>query len=332
MTDEEKIDAPEETKDDKMSEKFSLITGEEILTATRPSVFAFFSMYILAVIVGLVHYTFNFISIADDPESGILAFAKDMISTDIGRAIGFPVLMMVIAWANRWMNINTSGRWFTSSLIMIALLPFLLGLNALIGDWFFDDGDYPLSFIPDTYPYEVMGIVWTIVLIMFTTHFTRSFNYAVTTDGIIFKRQFMMTRSQRRMLYDNITEVNLTQGPIGTIFRFGSVMPMSASGLGLGDESVGMSAAAGMAPATDSNDDAATVATKRFFRLLFGILTAQRTVRSLRPDPAYCFFNIPRPEEVKRLINENHKEKSQSSQLGELKDLLSQSLDQKKDD
>ena len=47
MTDEEKIDAPEETKEDKKSEKFSLITGEEILTATRPSVFAFFSMYIL---------------------------------------------------------------------------------------------------------------------------------------------------------------------------------------------------------------------------------------------------------------------------------------------
>jgi hypothetical protein len=32
------------------------------------------------------------------------------------------------------------------------------------------------------------------------------------------------------------------------------------------------------------------------------------------------------------MINEMHKEKSQSSQLGELKDLLAQSLDKKEDD
>jgi hypothetical protein len=176
-----------------------------------------------------------------------------------------------------------------------------------------------------------MGIVWTIVLILFTTHYTRSFNYAVTSDGIIFKRQFMMSRSQRRMLYDNITEVNLSQGPIGTMLRFGSVLPMTASGLGLGDESVGISAAAGMAPSADSNDDAATVATKGLFKLIFGILTAQRTIRSLRPDPSNCFYNISKPDVVKHMINEMHKEKSQSSQLGELKDLLAQSLDKKED-
>ena len=339
MSEEADDPVPAENKEDesdgknkeKMASKFSLISGEEVLIATKPSVFAFFSMYVLAVIVGLVHYSFNALALADDPENSIAAFIKGMIDTDVGRAIGFPILIMLVAWLNRWMNISTSGRWYTSSLVLIALFPFLLAMNGLIGDWFFKDGEYPLSFIPDSYAYELMGIVWTVVLIIFTTHYTRSFNYAVTNDGIIFKRQFMMTRSQRRMLYDNITEVNLSQGPIGTILRFGSVLPMTASGLGLGDESVGISAAAGMAPSADSNDDAATVATKGLFKLIFGILTAQRTIRSLRPDPSNCFYNISKPDVVKQMINELHKEKSQSSQLGELKDLLAQSLDKTED-
>jgi membrane protein YdbS with pleckstrin-like domain len=339
MSEEADDPAPEENKEaesnhknkEKMAAKFSLISGEEVLIATKPSVFAFFSMYVLAVVVGLVHYSFNALSLMDDPENSIAAFIKGMIDTDVGRAIGFPILIMLVAWFNRWMNISTSGRWFTSSLMLIALFPFLLAMNGFIGEWFFADGEYPLSFIPESYAYEMMGIVWTIILIISTTHYTRSFNYAVTSDGIIFKRQFLMTRSQRRMLYDNITEVNLSQGPIGTMLRFGSVLPMTASGLGLGDESVGMSAAAGMAPAVDSNDSTATVATKGLFKLVFGILTAQRTIRSLRPDPSNCFYNISKPDVVKQTINELHKEKSQSSQLGELKDLLAQSLDKSED-
>ena len=339
MSEEADDPVPEENKDaesdeknkEKMAAKFSLISGEEVLIATRPSVFAFFSMYVLAVIVGLVHYSFNALALADDPENWILKSLKGIIDTDLGRAIGFPILIMLVAWFNRWVNISTSGRWYTTILMLIALLPFLLTLNGLIGDWFFADGDYPLSFLPDTYAYEIMGVVWAVLLILFTNHYTRSFNYAVTSDGIIFKRQFLMTRSQRRMLYDNITEVNLSQGPIGTMLRFGSVLPMTASGLGLGDESVGISAAAGMAPAVDDNDNAATVATKGLFKMFFGILTAQRTIRSLRPDPANCFYNISKPDVVKQMINELHKEKSQSSQLGELKDLLAQSLDKTED-
>jgi hypothetical protein len=331
IPEENKEAESDDKKKKKLAAKFSLIKDEEVLIATKPSVFAFFSMYVLAIVVGLVHFSFNILAVADDPENSIAAFIKGMIDTDLGRAIGFPILIMFVAWFNRWMNISTSGRWYTSCLIMIALFPFLLTMNGFIGEWFFGDGEYPLRFIPDNYPYKVMGIVWPVVLILFTNHYTRSFNYAVTSDGIIFKRQFLMTRSQRRMLYDNITEVNLSQGPIGTMLRFGSVLPMTASGLGLGDESVGISAAAGMAPAVDSNDGVATVATKGLFKMFFGILTAQRTIRTLRPDPANCFYNISKPDVVKHMINEMHKEKSQSSQLGELKDLLAQSLDKKED-
>lgn len=304
---------------------FDLITGEEVIIKSKPSVFAFFSMHVLSVVVLLAHITFNAIGIMEDPENGILSLIKGFISTDLGRAIGFPILMLFIAWINRWMNISTSGRWFTTSLILIAFLPFLMGLNALIGGLI---EDYPLDFIPTDYPYEVMGVVWMVILIGFTIYYTNSFSYAVTTDGLIFRRSFMLSKNQRRILFDNIVEVNMSQGPIGTMLGFGTVTPMTSSGIGIGEESVGLSMGATTSNLTAPNGDDSTEekVTKGFFRMLFGLISAQRTIRTINADPANCFFNVRKPLPLKMEINERHKDRSQSNQMSEMKDLLAQSL------
>ena len=122
----------EDQQHEKMSDKFSLITGETIIASANPSFFAFFSMHVLAVVVGIVHYTFDFISLADDPDSGLLTWLKDMVVTDAGKAIAFPLMMLLLAWFNRLLNIYSSVRWYRSSLLMFAVLPFLVVVNILI--------------------------------------------------------------------------------------------------------------------------------------------------------------------------------------------------------
>ncbi|MBT3971241.1 MAG: PH domain-containing protein [Euryarchaeota archaeon] len=316
------VEAPAEKPE---KNNFDLISDEDVVMKSKPSVFAFFSMHVLAVVVFLVHFAFNAIDMMDDPENGILVLLKDFIASDLGRAIGFPILMLFIAWINRWMNISTSGRWFTTAMIFIAALPFLLGLNSIIGGTM---DDYPLAFIPENYPYEIMGVIWMVVLIGFTIYYTNSFTYAVTTDGLIFRRSFMLNKNQRRILYDNIVEVNMSQGPIGTIIGFGTVTPMTSSGIGVGEESVGMSLGASTANMTapDASDSTQEKVAKGFFKMLFGLMSAQRTIRTIRADPANCFFNVRKPLDLKMEINERHKDRSQSNQLTEMKDLLAQSL------
>jgi hypothetical protein len=78
--------------------------------------------------------------------------------------------------------------------------------------------------------------------------------------------------------------------------------------------------------APDTSDSTQEKVTKRFFKMLFGLMGAQRTIRTIRADPANCFFNVRKPLDLKMEINERHKDRSQSNQLTEMKDLLAQSL------
>ena len=55
-----------------------------------------------------------------------------------------------------------------------------------------------------------------------------------------------------------------------------------------------------------------------------GLITYQRTVTTVSPDPKLCFYNVRGWQDTKQLLNELHKKHSQSSQLDELKAALTQ--------
>ena len=86
-------------------------------------------------------------------------------------------------------------------------------------------------------------------------------------------------------------------------------------------------AAASPAPeVVQSNEDDtnAEKAGKSVIRRILGLITYQRTVTTVSPDPKLCFFNVRGWQDTKQLLNELHKKHSQSSQLDELKAALTQ--------
>ena len=106
MADEEnQIKNIDET--DRERRKFNLIPGEDLMQIHRPSLFAFAGMYIMALFVGAVHYLWTFMpeSISEEP-SFIEEILFDFISSSLGESIGFPLVMLFLAWLNRWMNIS----------------------------------------------------------------------------------------------------------------------------------------------------------------------------------------------------------------------------------
>jgi hypothetical protein len=62
-------------------------------------------------------------------------------------------------------------------------------------------------------------------------------------------------------------------------------------------------------------------------RSIIGIMTYQRTIRTIRPDPKHCMYNIRKWEKAKGLLNEMHKKNSQSHLLSDLKKTISDSAD-----
>jgi hypothetical protein len=328
-------EAKKEAEQARLAKTFRLISGEEVLLTKRPSFFAFVGMYLLGILVLAIHFIFdNANSLSSEDSSGFIKIALTIIDVTGGEEwpFGFVFVMLFITWMNRLVNVSTSGRWVTVGLLIMALTPVIIQLDDMlywITDLWMDEpvGD----FIPlDSYNYVLFGLGFVGIYMAMTFYYQRSFHYAVTTDAVIFEHSFLLSRSHRRILFDRISEVMVERSPVGTIFGFATVTILTDSGVGIVEENTG-SGIAGAIPGTTEKegDSAVEKAGKGILRSVIGLLTYQRTIRVVRPDPKHCMYNIRNWEAAKALLNEKHKEHSQSNLLKDLKDTIVASGEEK---
>lgn len=332
LAEEAKAEAPAE---DKNRAKYRLISGEDILEngEARPSTLAFIGMYVLGLIVFGVHLFFNNPPTAADDASLPAWLAAKLIEWTNWESLplGFVLVMCFITWANRMLNISTSGKWVTVSLLFITFLPIVISLDNLISSIvnLVSSSDTSYNFIPiDNYNFFLSGLLFLLVFWGFTYKYQRSFSYAVTTNAIIFQHAFLLSRSHRRILFDRISEVMVERTPMGTMLGYATVTIMTDSGVGLVEESVGITAGAGgNVPGTTSNaDDSVTAkARKNIFRSMFALISYQRTTRRIDHDPRHCFYKIRKWEDIKMMLNEMHRKHSQSNMLEDIKSALTAS-------
>ena len=342
MTTEETVDetaeqAVEEVKEDTPPattnrDKYRLISGEEILEngEAGPSTLAFIGMYILGALVFGVHLLFNNGIDAADDASFLLKLTATLIDVTNWESlpIGFVLVMCFITWANRMLNISTSGRWVTIALLAVTFLPVIISidnvLSAIAGLFGAEAGAY--DFIPiDNYNYFISGLVFLVAFWAFTYKYQRSFSYAVTTNAIIFQHAFLLSRSHRRILFDRISEVMVERTPMGTILGYATVTIMTDSGIGLVEESIGVSAGTAPGTAMNSDDSTTTKVLKSLLKKFFAFLTYQRTTRRVDHDPRHCFYKIRKWEDIKLMLNEMHRKHSQSNMLEDIKSALANS-------
>lgn len=321
--------ASAETSNDAARKKYRLISGEEILEngEARPSTLAFLGMYILGALVFGVHLLFhNGLNPADDASFLLKLTAKLIEFTDSETVpIGFVLVMGFVTWANRMLNISTSGRWVTISLMLITFLPVVITIDDLVstiaGVFGAEEGAY--DYIPFSYNYLWAGLVFILVFWGATFKYQRSFSYAVTSNAVIFQHEFLLSRSHRRILFDRISEVMVERTPMGTVLGFATVTIMTDSGVGLVEETVGVSAGTAPQPKGSGDESATEMVRKGLFRSFFAFLSYQRTTRRVDHDPRHCFYKIRKWENIKLMLNEMHRKHSQSNMLEDIKSALS---------
>lgn len=81
----------------------------------------------------------------------------------------------------------------------------------------------------------VYTVVVSIIGFLLVELFRRSHKYIISNQRIVFKGG-VVTKEQRTLRYDKITDVNTKQGILGQIFSFGTIIPISQSGFGLGSD------------------------------------------------------------------------------------------------
>ena len=308
-----------------MKNRFKLIDGEEVLHVKQPSGVGFLNMYVLGLLVLGVHLVFHYReSLIGDDSGGLLKAIVWLMGLG-GTALpfGFVLVMGAITWFNRMLNSSTSGKWVTVWLLVATLLPVLIqidGLIALIRDLFSDsDVDRFLGF---DYNFLIAGIALTVSFWGLVFYYQRSFDYAITSNAVIFKHAFLLSRAHRRILFDRISEVQVERTPTGTMTGYATLTILTDSGIGIVEESVGGGVGVSPSPSTNENDSNAEKAGKSLLRSFFALLFYQRTIRTDRPDPKHCIYKIRGWEDTKTLLNEMHKKHSQSTKLDNLAEIL----------
>jgi hypothetical protein len=185
----------------------------------------------------------------------------------------------------------------------------------------FSDTDVE-PFLGFEYNFLIAGIAFTVSFWGLVFYYQRSFDYAITSNAVIFKHAFLLSRAHRRILFDRISEVQVERTPTGTMTGYATLTILTDSGIGIVEESIGGGAGVSPSPSTNENDSNAEKAGKSLLRSFFALLFYQRTIRTVRPDPKHCFYKIRGWEDTKTLLNEMHKKHSQSTKLDNLAEIL----------
>lgn len=114
-------------------------------------------------------------------------------------------------------------RW---SILILYFAVFLVGVGFMWSqNWVKDSG----IFIP------FYSIFISVAGFLLVEWYRRSHKYIISNLRIIFKGG-IFTKRERTLRYDKITDIDAKQGILGQIFSFGTVIPISASGFGLGSD------------------------------------------------------------------------------------------------
>jgi membrane protein YdbS with pleckstrin-like domain len=199
--------------------RYDLLRNEEIRAELKPHPLSFLdhhSPFIFLFILGLgLGYLFNVVT-------GWISFEKFL-----GYEAGI-VAVRTIIWA---LALIAFGVAVSVALIRWTILfTFIL---IIAGALFFTFQAPEAAVNPFFLPVYSIGMA--VIGMAFVDLYRRTHTYIITDLRLILKAG-VLTRSERTVRFENITDLETKQGIIGRIFGFGSIVPVTASGIGTGAE------------------------------------------------------------------------------------------------
>jgi len=129
-------------------------------------------------------------------------------------------------------------------------------------------------------------VVISIIGFLMVELFRRSHRYIITNQRIVFKGGIIV-KEERTLRYDKITDINAKQGVFGQIFGFGTIIPISQSGFGLG---------------ADTSFAAGGVALGNKKGKLLGLFGGEKEVQTPRTRSYYELHGVFPYKDVKMLV------------------------------
>ena len=285
-----------------------LLRDEELKMQLRPHVFSFFYLYIIFFLLLVWAYIIYDFFVQDKFTAFPLyefiikiPFANEVLAGAMIWSLG----LLIGGFLARFFFLDSGGQ---SIFRLYAGVAFLGILVMSYHAWKMEDTmDFGLWFIPSlTAAVGFLGM-------LSVNAYRRSFTYYLTNNRIVLKSSFLMNNSERQVRYNHIEDIKMEQGVIGTIFGYGTVLPLTGSGLGTGsDESMVIVGSGAEVKGLGS----------------IGLAGGSRSSsKRIRHNPHDCLFGVPSPSKVRDLITENIQSDTGVEHLKNIKELLSKQED-----
>ena len=281
----------------------TLLRGEEMKMQLKPHFFSFFHLYIifffLLVWAYVIHDFFDAHKFQDFRFYDII-IKIPFVNEVLAGAIIWSLALFVVGFIARYFFMDAGGQ----SIFRLYSGLAILGIVVLsYHKWKMEDTEaFGLWFIP--------GITAAVGLIglLSVDAYRRSFTYYLTDNRIVIQGNFLMNRSERQVRYNHIEDIKMEQGIVGTMLGYGTVLPLTGSGLGTGSDETMVIAGSGA----------------EVKGLGIGLLGGSRTSsKRIRHNPHDCLYGVPQPSKVRDLITENIQSDTGVEHLKNIQELLS---------
>ena len=281
----------------------TLLRGEEMKMQLKPHFFSFFHLYIifffLLVWAYVIHDFFDAHKFQDFRFYDII-IKIPFVNEVLAGAIIWSLALFVVGFIARYLFMDAGGQ----SIFRLYSGLAILGIVVLsYHKWKMEDTEaFGLWFIPG-----VTAVVGLIGLLSVDAY-RRSFTYYLTDNRIVIQGNFLMNRSERQVRYNHIEDIKMEQGIVGTMLGYGTVLPLTGSGLGTGSDETMVIAGSGA----------------EVKGLGIGLLGGSRTSsKRIRHNPHDCLYGVPQPSKVRDLITENIQSDTGVEHLKNIQELLS---------
>lgn len=280
-----------------------LISEERILTTRKPHILSFwpYYLYFLWYICG----------------SGILLWRLGELEAWIGSSfigtffgsVGVTVMFMLIWWglmilpALIFSILQIEWKWVIGFVILSSIGTYLFHMLAI--------GESMLL-------YATIGV--GVIGLLLSDIYRRSHRYYLTTFRILTKLGFLGSTT-RQIPYSQITDLITESGFLGGVFNYSSVIPLTSSGMGTGEEEAKVEVGAGGGASQDLKAG----------RIGMGgglSVTGGRSVTVPRSRSYFVLYGIPNPDEVRGMITEKMREKEAAHQIDKQTKILGKKLDE----
>ena len=168
-------------------------------------------------------------------------------------------------------------------------------------------GTQDSGFLPDWSKsfYLIFGLGYTGVMFLLTVMYQRAFTYVITDKQVYLKKEFLkfVDANSHAISLTKIENLKVERSLIGRMLGYGSLHVITASGMGLRQESMSIGGGA-TTEVTDAATNQSSNFLVRMLRFMFIVVRLQRTRTTVDLDPEDCFYGIRNPMDVYALVNE----------------------------